>query len=784
MAHRKVICDSEDEDNEDFIDLDSHSPRQEPTIALTADGGEERSPEDPNSDSRSTDPEFFRRIYEDQQNATATFIPDTLRTQPETRTFASSLLSSSSAAVKQKSSSSLTDPTMVRSSLKKKRKETEPKDLKDMTQVTTPDAPVTKRKDIYDFDFSDQEGAGAGAGSSVPKPKFKAIKIEASGKADGKRKRSTPKFSYQETDVHSNSPPQQLATRDDGSSATHPIELDDDDSPRPTRKKRKSGGHQQTAREVPDDVDLLVIPTTADINESLRELDEGSGNLGSVINDTLETPQSKSDPVSASSLVIVPPSLTASQKQQYLRVSGSSELDQDRFGTDDHQQQVFLPAPKSQSQGFRSTNTESTIPYTTPSRYYSSAAPLGVMEDQSEQMMQPDCSPDELSAHPVEIMSRANKRKSSPEQEDELVQDDSLDSDKVGFSRENYVPRPSKRRSRAVLEEEEADEVTAPEQSMPDTCPPGDTNVEELEGVQDFSINEAQATQDFSLRGVDPDFLAALPDDIRQEVINSHKPGGHTQIARTRSRARPEEASSGPPPAHEEPQPKKRGRKKKLPANDDSIAPEADDAGAKPSPAPLASAKRKRGRPKKTEPTPAAVIQDDRPAQDESGLNPPEIAEEPRKKDSPLIEDAQVTPQATKVARKRGRKKKIVEEAPESVQEDPNESMHETGIAFEAHQDTDGVLEQDPERPMEKSGDGTEPSGRSALRDISNNVMDKESVTDHADSEMNKDATPVSKYKDKSKSVLTPTSQADKVRYRVGLSKRSRIAPLLKMIRK
>lgn len=783
MAHRRVICDSEDEENEDFGDLDRRS--------LTADGGEERSPEDPNSDSRSTDPEFFRRIYEGQQNATASFIPDTFRTdtqqQPETRNFASSLLSSS--GVKQKTSSSLTDPTMLRSSLKKKTKENEPKELKDMTQVTTPDAPVAKPQDIYDFDFSDDEGAGAGAGPSVLTSKFKAAKTEASSKTDGKRKRSTLKTSHQATDVASTSPSQQLATRDDGSSANHPIELDGDDaSPRATRKKRKSGSHQQTAREIPDEVDLLVIPTTADISESLPELDEGDDNLGSIIKDTFDAPQSKSDPASTSSLVIVPPSLTASQKQQYLRFSWSSELDQDKFGTDHHQQQASLPPLKSQTQGFRSTNTESTILYTTPSRYCSSAAPLGGVEEESEhnvselpsdQVRQPDCSPDELSTHPVEIMSCPKKRKSPPEIEGELAQDDPWDADEFGLSREQYVPRPSKRRSRAVLEEE--DDAAAPEPSMPDTCPPGDTIVEEPRHGQESTTNEARAAPDVGVEGLDPEFLAALPDDIRQEIIANHKSRGNTQTARTRSRARPEEASTGLPPAEKEPQPKKRGRKKKLPATDDSIAIEAEGVEAEPSPAPLASTKRKRGRPKKTDPAPAAaVIEDDQPAQDESGLNP-EIAGEPGTKDPPAIEDAQIAPPATKVARKRGRKKKIANEAPEPVQEDFNEAMRETEAVFETHQDTTGGLEQNQQGQVEEFDEGTATGGRETLRDISNNAIEKKF---QPDAEIDQNTTPVSKSKDNSKSVLTPTSQADKVRYRVGLSKRSRIAPLLKIIRK
>lgn len=393
MAHRRVICDSEDEDGDYNSDFDSPAATDDraaapdidntTSIALTADGGEQRPPHDPNSDFRSTDPDFFRRIYEDQQNAAATCIPDTLRdAQPEIGSLSFSS-AAASAVKKQKTSSSLTDPTL-RNSLKQETKSKaniESRGFADMTQVTTPDAPVTKPKDIYDFDLSDEEGPVSVP--SVAKSKFRATKSEATlTKVDSKRKRSTPKVLLEEDDAHS-SPPR-LLVRAQGSSANHPIELvDDDELPRPTRKKRKSG-LQQAAREIPEDIDLLVIPTTADMNEPATEMNEGDENLGSVINDTFEARQDEGDRSSASAaLVIVPPSLTASQKQQYLRVSGSSELDQETFGTDD-QQQASLPAPKSQTQGLRSTNTESTIPYTTPSGYCSSGAPLIGLEAQSE----------------------------------------------------------------------------------------------------------------------------------------------------------------------------------------------------------------------------------------------------------------------------------------------------------------------------------------------------------------------------------------------------------------
>lgn len=372
-------------------------------------------------------------------------------------------------------------------------------------------------------------------------------------------------------------------------------------------------------------------------------------------------------------------------------------------------------------------------------------------------------------------MSRVKKRKSLLEEEDELAQDDSWDFDKVGFSRDNYIPRPSKKRSRAVLEEEE-DNVTAPEQLMPDTCPPGEMILGESEGARGVRIDAAQTTQSVDVEGLDPDFLAAMPDDIRQEIINNHRAAGNAQTARTRSRARPDEVSSGALLAREgTPQPKRRARKKKALTNDDTSLP-AHETERQPSPAPVASAKKRRGRPRKSEPAPAPTNEENRPVENES-VPQPETGDEPEMRDPPSIEDPQMTSQATKTTRKRGRKKKIAEDGPKHMQEDRVQSMRETENASETRQDDmDETWKQNPESPTEEFGEAAEMGRREALRDISNTV-------DHADPEVERDATPESKSKDSSKPAPS-TSQLDKVRFRVGLSKRSRIAPLLKIIRK
>lgn len=375
MSDRRIIYDSEDEDG-GFSPISSPAKDNAPNVALTTEGGDGRQAEEPNSDLRSTDPEFFKQIYEEQQRVTrdkeVQREKDALGKQrnlyPEAKD----------------NSSSLTDPTAPRSSKKKTKGKLIPASFADMTQVTTPDTPLTKRKDVYDFDFSDEEGTSGK--TPITKKNSKATRL------NGKCKTRTAGTAV-EGATHS-SPPQ-LSTKTQGSSVNHPIPIEDE-SP-PTRKKRKSGSKQPQYL-VPDDMDLLVVPTTAETDQGFAEMHEESDDLGTVVHDTFET-REVTKGLSPASFFIAPPTrFTASQKQEYERLSGSSELDREEnaagqkdsylqitgdFGLDkyDDEVQASLPVPKPQTQGQRSTNTESTIPYTTPSRYCSSAAPLGIPED-------------------------------------------------------------------------------------------------------------------------------------------------------------------------------------------------------------------------------------------------------------------------------------------------------------------------------------------------------------------------------------------------------------------
>lgn len=343
MRDRRVIYDSEEEE-QGLSPPNSPAKGEAPRMVMSAkDDHDGLRMGHGTGDSRSTDPEFFQRIYEDQQKATA--VSDL---NPKA----------------QDNSSSITDPIL------KGAKKTAPlgnlaaKDSQDFTQITTPSTCQPKQKDVYAFSLSDEEGAPAMLRTTSTR-----------SKTAGKRKRGRsaapdPDLDPDRATVVS-SPPR----LSDPSQCT--LGQEDDDSRRPTRKKRKSA-RDQCMRQIPEDVDLLVVPTPAVMSDDPPdETNVAHDGIDSVGSDKRGT-QGADHGHSPASFFIEPPDVfTSSQKREYLRVSGYSELDRD-----DNQQQASPPVLKpAQSQGQRPISTNvSTIAYTTPSRYASSIAPLPILD--------------------------------------------------------------------------------------------------------------------------------------------------------------------------------------------------------------------------------------------------------------------------------------------------------------------------------------------------------------------------------------------------------------------
>lgn len=378
---------------------------------------------------------------------------------------------------------------------------------------------------------------------------------------------------------------------------------------------------------------------------------------------------------------------------------------------------------------------------------------------------------------------------------------DSRDSDNIEFPSEHYAPRPSKRRSRIVADKE--GEMQRAEDSMPDTCPPGDTSYKNPADVGSIAApSEWQEADQVAevIAGADPEVWAALPDEIRQELMAQQQFARTPQASRATRSGRGAEAASKPEPFQEElTQPKKRGRKKKVksieeaPIAIDECAAASEEPETLPSPAPTAAAKRKRGRPRKSEAAP-----------------PPSMIDEPFKiTDAPErlvvgIEEQSAThalpvkspadSEVPKAPAKRGRKKKAVEAPSLDLQGLGEENAH----LEEDGDDFDGLMGKRAVEPLESPVDppavSIEIEGRPALQDISNSasnmLLKSGSARDHVagdlptdEAEQQQEVTPEPKVKEAAKSASTPGQQG-KVPLRVGLSKRSRIAPLLKIIRK
>lgn len=350
MPDRKVIYDSEDEDaglsplNSPF---QGHATNADVALegeAIDATGQLQHVMDI--SETRSTDPDFFRKVYDEQQVLDAEVVPDSARDGPRNMGSSDRLKSSSRNA--KDNSSSLTDPTLKSA---KGVNRVERADFTSLTQVTTPrNAVPSLPRDVYDFPSSNEEGDAAE--TSTPKRKAKVTK------SFSKRKRGeivTPaKTAVSSSPAHPSS--------QDGGLTTQP--RDEDESARPSRKKRKSGT-QQSLAQIPEDVDLLVIPRTADVNESPAEARVGNEGSGGTVPDTYKEEQSAIEHPPASFFIAPPSRLTASQKQEYVRVSGSSDHErEEKHGSS-------FPVPQAQTQVQQIRSSEATIAYTTPSIYCS-----------------------------------------------------------------------------------------------------------------------------------------------------------------------------------------------------------------------------------------------------------------------------------------------------------------------------------------------------------------------------------------------------------------------------
>lgn len=351
MPDRKVIYDSEDEDA-GLSPFNSPSKGDATNAEVELDNERDTRGDLQQgldiSEMRSTDPDFFRNVYDEQQNAATEVIPDSAR--DGNGDVASSDRQKSSGRNTKDNSSSITDPILKRGRKVQKANRVDKVDLGNLTQVTTPrdTAPGALSRNIYDFPSSD--GETSATKGRVNAKKTRGMRKRGQAAAPGKAAVSPS--------------PAQLSSPDGRLMPTHTHE--EDEALRPTRKKR-NGGSQRSRSQVSEDVDLLVIPRTADVDDSPSGMRVGSEDPPSLIPDTLGEEQGISEHPPASFFIAPPSRLTASQKQEYERIRGSSEHERD----ENHH--ISLPVPQGQTQTQNIHSSEATIAYPTPSRYNSSA---------------------------------------------------------------------------------------------------------------------------------------------------------------------------------------------------------------------------------------------------------------------------------------------------------------------------------------------------------------------------------------------------------------------------
>ncbi|KAK8039809.1 hypothetical protein PG993_008220 [Apiospora rasikravindrae] len=807
MVERRVIADSDEEEDDDFdsplkpgpttaaaahvtaiaghyagVDGDAEAPEMEPLSPVHQIGdallhnleyGEEQQQQQQQQEqhqrtSGSTDTEFFDNVHNEhrlmaqQQQQRSNLIENIVRMSQKASGGTSSSgdvsLPPKAGKVKSSNMSSATDVTSpaVQLALKKQNKGNilttlSGKPVSSASEITTP------RKSDGNKDEWDVPSSGDEARSN------KSARPSSATKTYGKRKRGSVSKHATTMDLFAGGPDELEVAEVDRSSSDR----------LPSAKKGKM---------VEIDTDESIIPDT-------------------------------------NQFYIAPSSLTASQKEQYRTVHVSSSDDNDGGEVAAAPDYSMAPPPASKPKSSCAT----TIAYSTPSRYASSgprppwelAQPavdedgevLGIQHNQEEAEIAEDIvdltsSPDiitsangkkrgktastgklpklprqlsrvdEEGVQPIgrspspKRRQKAARRSDADDDDDELAGDDGWDSEDVGFHREVYKPRPSRRRSNGANRQDTRAAESATNDDVMQELPPTQDPLQPEETTKPARSEEIQETPDLAAKAPAPD----------PAMVN------------------------GKPP------PKKRGRKKKQPqvsAASDELTqahtpgvsgaepgafdqePIAAPSGADPyafeDDAPVEKPKKKRGRPRKSE-TPVKVAE------------PPSLRTEnntlPSTADPLPIEDEDFTPAAAKPS---ARGRSASEEIPPSEEDDDNEDDEPVVKKRGRPAKRPKVAEPEVDTP-------TTHGSASPLREVDRNTKlpSPAVATDEAGESENSSATTKkpaaespaataasSAATKKAPAPATPSQQQPgKVAYRVGLSKKSRVQSLLKIIRK
>ncbi|KAF4877047.1 hypothetical protein CGCSCA1_v003746 [Colletotrichum siamense] len=676
MAPARVIADSDDSD--DDFDLED-GPAKPPTPKKSSEG---RSSDPVSAATGSTDPQVFQEIYNDQR-APAT--DDILTHHDHFSVPHGAVCSSASDGIKAatkkddtntSSLTSITDPTMGSNRAKKAKRP----EIVDLTQVTTPGRSANDTpKDMWDVPSSPAEQPTA------------PIATLAKNKTPTSNKRKRV------NNVEFTSP---LAIEMPSQGSTQPFDV--------TPVGRANFSLPQAAKK--QRIDAPVSSAATDDIDMVVPLDDGSVLVNSPISGQKQV-----------SLYIEPRALTASQQLQYEYHSVDPSPDDQRPPPSRHFTTLQAAARSSGA---------TTIAYSTPSQTRvrgmlqesfvddtnSRTAFEAVQEIREvidpEATIEIQSSPDIISAAPVR-KKRSQHRDESPQAAALHVADD-WNSDDIGFPREMYKPRPSRRRGSDASRQSDngnATFTTVPEADMGPAA----------------------------------------------QLIERAAPPASPLKPKKRGRPRKSDAAAAPEPAETQ-------------APSPGVAPAVlsevaeSPAAAEPTSAATQQTKKKRGRPRKSDKVVAAHVQQE-PVDQPAAVEP---ADEAKNISVPVDLEPAGDNQLEKTSRSTKPKKSDKKRSTEEVtgKGPASETTSEAGEARALQPTT-------ANSGLKPGSDGSGPQstateGEAAVVTPQKNEVKKE----------------VAGKVDGKQGFPTPASQAGKPLYRVGLSKKSKIAPLLKIVRK
>jgi len=676
---------------------------------------------------KSTDPSFFERIY-DEQRAFVANVQHNATNSPPAPDGVPSQPQPPSQTKASSSLTTITDPIPPSHQRQNKR------EVVDLTQNATPSSGVANAEaSPWDVPSSPLPRSMDGTANSASKV----------ARTYGKRKRASQQTaSLREPPVLSQDPYELPSTADP--------------SPVQTRKRTKRGTQSSSLAPLSEDAPPAVAtPQTEEVDTSRRRPTRRSrGATTSSMDHGPTTPESNPG------LYIAPSALTASQKRQYQLVSLSSEPGQDAA-------EPALPARDALGPEMQKSSMATTIPYSTPSRFASSEKRM-LPSDDSPSTVVYDVHPRLSDQHPQSSPDVISEEPRRP---------------KRGRPQEPPLETRSAKKKRIALSQS--------------------THVYDGEG-EDSHIGEDVETGAViddgpQWAGDDDVFPRGLEEDQDSTAMNPN-------CESVAFEEMPELAIPAPK--------KKRGRKKKevvilddaeeplLQPSEEAVDPvkgafSAGEPEPEPEPEPV---KRRRGRPRKS-----AV---------QAGLDTfvPEPPAEPRPRErsdggGDIVDDDVTRPDApvpalTAKPGRRGRKKSEVSKPATQGREEEADTGSGAPLVEISHNSRPSSGSVTDARIKEINASDEEDDDNDIHDHVNEDVVTKEDVKKAEGAKKPDPSPPPAKMENKGgldktgdnketekgmKEVKKPTTAAavpPKVSYRVGLSKRSRIAPLLKSLRK